>query len=296
MKLISKKVQSQYEENPYPRWSNIKNSIINSAPRDYSTTIRAEILPNNYEDFSGSKKQILIAGCGTGQHAIVVALRARNSIVTALDLSLSSIAYGKRKADEMGVKNIDWVHGDILNIDKMNKKFDYIESVGVLHHMENPQDGFDSLNKNLKKSGLIKLGLYSKYAKSNYSDAKDYVEKNNLKYSKDNLHKIRNHIKESTSEGSLHIKKYVNDFYTTSEFRDMLLHEQEIFFTLPEVENLFKNDFKFLGFIKQPRLSDFYRKNFPEDIKQINLKNWNKLEIKNTVLFTQMYQFWIQKK
>ena len=52
--------------------------------------------------------KILIAGCGTGQHSIMTAKRYKNSNVTAIDLSIASIAYAKRKTDELGVTNIDY--------------------------------------------------------------------------------------------------------------------------------------------------------------------------------------------
>ena len=55
--------------------------------------------------------------------------------MTAVDLSFSSLAYAKRKTDELGSVNIDYLQADILNLRQMGKEFDIIESAGVLHHM-----------------------------------------------------------------------------------------------------------------------------------------------------------------
>ena len=36
--------------------------------------------------------------------------------VLAVDLSLSSLAYAKRKTEEMGIENIEYMQADILNL------------------------------------------------------------------------------------------------------------------------------------------------------------------------------------
>ena len=73
--------------------------------------------------------KILVAGCGTGQHSIETAYRFSGCKVTAVDLSLSSLAYAKRKTSEMKLNNIDYIQADILNLALLGKKFDIIESV-----------------------------------------------------------------------------------------------------------------------------------------------------------------------
>ncbi len=54
---------------------------------------------------------------------------------------------------------------DILNLANYGKKFELIESVGVLHHMENPFMGLKILTNILKTNGLIMIGLYSEKAR-----------------------------------------------------------------------------------------------------------------------------------
>ena len=102
----------------------------------------------------------MIAGCGTGNHSII-ATRYKNANILAVDLSLSSLAYAKRKTEELGYKNIEYLHADILDLNKLNKKFDVIESSGVLHHMKDPIAGLKVLVDILEPHGFLKLGLYS---------------------------------------------------------------------------------------------------------------------------------------
>ena len=118
----------------------------------------------------------MIAGCGTGQHVITTASKYKNVRVYALDLSFNSLSYAKRKAMELGIKNINFIQGDILNINALNKKFDLIESVGVLHHMENPLEGWKLLKNYLKDDGLMLIGLYSEKARANISKIKFGIE------------------------------------------------------------------------------------------------------------------------
>ncbi len=81
-------------------------------------------IPNlSQEEKSVRKKNldILLAGCGTGKHLVTIA-KFKNSKILALDLSLSSLAYAKRKVDEFGYKNIEFLHSDILDLNKLDKE------------------------------------------------------------------------------------------------------------------------------------------------------------------------------
>ena len=137
--LISKEVKNQYELNPYPRWR--FNSYAKENKINFLSVINSEIYPNRIPsdqfNLTNKKISILIAGCGTGIQ-ILEASRYSNCEITAIDLSTSSISYAKRKVDEYGMKNINFIEMDLLELDQLNKKFDLIECSGVLHHLKNP--------------------------------------------------------------------------------------------------------------------------------------------------------------
>jgi len=123
------------------------------------------------------KPEILIAGCGTGQHSIGTAARFKSSKVLAIDLSLSSLAYAKRKTEELGIENIEYMQADILDLGQLNKQFDIIESAGVLHHMDNPMAGWKVLTDCLKPGGLMKIGLYSELARQHIVKIREEISK-----------------------------------------------------------------------------------------------------------------------
>jgi len=82
--------------------------------------------------------------------------------VLAIDLSLSSISYAKRKTQEMGIHNIEYAQADILKIGGITRTFDVIESVGVLHHLADPLAGWRTLVSRLRPGGFHVLASIAK--------------------------------------------------------------------------------------------------------------------------------------
>ena len=131
---VSAQVRQQYEESLYPRWF----SVDLYDPLACSEFLRT-VLPNfDAPAFCDGPVEILVAGCGTGHHAIMLTARIANSHTLAVDLSRASLAYAMRKAHEADVPNIRFAQADILELGALESSFHVIESVGVLHHMREP--------------------------------------------------------------------------------------------------------------------------------------------------------------
>lgn len=94
---------------------------------------------------------------------------------TAIDLSLASLAYAKKKAGEYGADNLEFMHCDILDLDQIEKTFDIIECSGVLHHMQNPEEGWKHLIRRLSPGGRMNIGLYSLAARESVQAARKYA-------------------------------------------------------------------------------------------------------------------------
>lgn len=108
--------------------------------------------------------EILDAGCGTGSVSIGLSKQFPNSKIVSLDLSENNLAKAKMKAEELKLNNIEFVQGNILNLD-LKKKFDVIFNIGVLHHLSDPQKGIIILKNHLKDKGRLLLWLYGKYGR-----------------------------------------------------------------------------------------------------------------------------------
>ena len=288
---ISKIVRSQYEKNPYPKWkvgSDFKYDKI-----DFTQVINNEITPNV---ITYKKRQLdtLIAGCGTGQH-ILITSKYKNTKITAIDISLSSLSYAQRKINELNIDNVQLILADILNLDLLHKKFDIIESIGVLHHMQEPLLGLEKLINVLKSDGLIKLGLYSELGRQDVIRARQYNERSTNNINSDFIRNFRRRVLEGDLSSLQSLKKRP-DFYTLSECLDLCFHTKEHRFTIKKIEetiNLF--GLSVLGFELPHFIKDFYNKNFPDDTKHLNLRNWALIEEKYPQIFESMYRFWVTK-
>ena len=288
---VSKKVRKQYEEHPYPRWRYTNKNLSS----DFLYVLNNEIRPNKIKKNNNfHNPNVLIAGCGTGKH-IISAQTYLNANILGIDLSLSSLAYAKRKTIELGLKNIEFLHTDILQLKNLKKKFDVIECVGTLHHMKDPFKGLEALIDVLEPHGFLKLGLYSKLARQHIIKIKGLIKKKKIKNTTEDIRNFRESIFKEKDE-KLHQKIfYNNDFYSISMARDLMFHVQEHCFTIPEISNMLKKlNLEFLGF-RNPLIKSKFSKSYPEDKKNISLDNWNKFELNNQDVFSNMYQFWVRK-
>ena len=290
---VSNKVKNQYEENPYPRWKNLRIFQNSLSIFEFCEDINLKI--NDISIYNIVNPKILIAGCGTGYQSITAASLYKNSQILAVDLSFKSLSYAKRKTQELDFKNITYMQADILNTQYLEDKFDIIECAGVLHHMEDPTKGWEALVSSLKPGGLMKIGLYSKLARHSISKTREEISKINKISQISDIKKFRKKIINSKLDHHKSLTKS-SDFYNLSNFRDLLFHVQEYHYTIPEIKNsLSKLGLKFCGFeIDQFILSEFNKKNNEKDF-MYDLDKWNEFEKCNKHTFGSMYQFWCQK-
>ena len=294
--LISKEVKSQYELNPYPRWR--YNTYAKTNTQNLLSVINSEIHPNyirsNQTKSTNEKLNILIAGCGTGIQ-ILEASRYSNCEVTAIDLSKTSISYAKRKIEEYGMSNINFIEMDLLELTHLNKKFDLIECSGVLHHMQNPEKGLANLIESLETNGFLKLGLYSKYARQEIIKARELIIGKEIEPNIDAIRNFRNNVLNGTIKQINKIRNW-SDFYSTSMCRDLCFHTQEKCYSLIEIKNMLENaNLEFLGFTLSKDIKKKYQKENKDKKSQKDLKLWDEFEKKNPNSFREMYQFWTRK-
>ncbi len=292
---VSKAVQAQYEQHPYPRWLSL--NFHTSTP--YGQALQRELkyfTPPQF--FNAGELQILIAGCGTGKHALQVANYFRNVSVLAIDISRRSLAYSKKMAQKYAIHNIEFLHADILNLAQLNRRFHIIECSGVLHHMEDPAAGLAVLADLLVPQGVIKIGLYSEVARQSVVQCREIIQKQKLHADDHTVRLFRQAILQGQLGKQISSLKNSADFYNMSGCRDLLFHVQEHRFTALQLEQTCQDlKLDFLGFIRLPgTVQDQYRKCFPADKKMSNLAHWHKFEQQHPDTFGRMYQFYCQVK
>ena len=295
---VSLAVRSQYEENPYPRWVSLPNpgaqSLVEYVQRD---TPGVDLMDDSEaSQFEAQGLRALIAGCGTGKHPISAAMALPQASFTAVDLSLSSLAYAKRMAAKYQISNLEYLHGDLLQVSDIGRTFQLVESAGVLHHMEDPERGLASLMQVLEPGGFLRLGLYSKLARDFVTVARKRIAELGWEPSTEAIRRFRGLII-AGKEPNIERMVRLSDFFDLDSFRDLVFHVQEHQYTVPGLkEMLERQDLEFLGFTMQSREPfDAFLERFPQPGALADLDNWAAFEEDNPDIFLNMYQFWCRK-
>jgi 2-polyprenyl-3-methyl-5-hydroxy-6-metoxy-1,4-benzoquinol methylase len=295
---VSQSVREQYEENPYPRWI---QTGLSKEGRTIGAVLRAAPLYFDLEDYeSPDSPEILMAGCGTGQHALVMASRFSNARVLAVDLSLSSLSYALRKTNELGFSNFEYAQADIMELADLGRRFDFIGCAGVLHHLGDPLAGWRVLVDLLRPGGLMKIGLYSETARQNIISGRALIADKGYTTSPDDIRRCRQDIMAMAENGDRVMASICDgrDFFSLSGCRDLLFHVQEHRFTLPQIEAaLDALELTFVGFeLPYPNIRRDFKKSHPRERALTSLSLWHEFELENPRTFQGMYQFWCRKK
>ena len=201
--------------------------------------------------------------------------------------------HAKRKTEELAIKNIEYMQADILDLGKLNKQFDIIESVGVLHHMDNPMKGWKLLTDCLKPGGLMKIGLYSELARQNIVKIRNEISQQDIGTGDAAMKYFRDLMIESNEDHHKLIRSSI-DFFSLSSLRDLLFHVQEQRFTIPLIkDHLNKLRLKFCGF--DSKIVPHFKLTNKRKEDPYNLDKWQSYEDANPTTFAGMYQFWCQK-
>ncbi len=291
---VSRLVRRQYEQSPYPRW-------ITAAPPAAPVTLDAFLrrrfpLASLHPYGKRDGLDVLVAGCGTGQHSLETARRFAKARVLAVDLSLSSLCYAKRKTRELGLTTaIDYAQADILQLGAIGQRFDVIESCGVLHHLADPLAGWEVLLSLLRPGGCMRLGLYSRMARRNITRTRALILAKGYAPTVEDIRRCRQDLLavQDSLEGNTLL---MSDFFSSSGCRDLLFNVQECCMTLVEIGAfLARHSLRFLGFDLDAPVLEAYRRRFPEDASATDLARWHDFEAENPDTFIEMYQFWVQK-
>lgn len=286
----SEAVRAQYEANPYPRWTRLAAA---SPPEALACHLRARYplapLAPLTRMGDGETLDILVAGCGTGRNALETHRAFAGARTLAIDLSLSSLAYAWRKTAEAGISGIDYAAADLLRIAECKREFDFIESIGVLHHLEDPFAGWRALLSVLRPGGVMRLGFYSALARRNLPRISA------AQHSGDQLQDVR-HALAARVDPEAREALRAQDFYSISAFRDLLLHTQEHRLSLGELGRFMEREgLNFIGFVIPDPVLAAYQRHFPHDPAGRDLAAWQAFEEANPDTFTRMYQFWVQR-
>lgn len=287
---ISRRVQHQYIAFPYPRWERLPQQEQTSLLHFVSARFPEEDWPGR---FSGPATG-LSAGCGTGRGALMLAQSVKDLSLTAMDLSPTSLAFAASKAKDLKIGGVEFGLGDILELSTLDRRFDIIESSGVLHHMDDPAAGLKALVRTLAPDGVMRIALYSERARAAVIAAREWIRKEGIGDSVEEMRHARTRLR-SLPEG--HRAKDVietPEFFVLSGLHDLIFNVQEHRFTPRGLRQLLEGTgLRFLGFDHtDPSVPGLYAAAFPGDTSQTDMDNWDSFEQNHPDTFAEMYQVW----
>ena len=105
---------------------------------------------------------ILDSGCGSGEHALMLAERGME--VLGIDVAPTAIRRAQAKAAERGVR-ATFVVGDVLELDRLGRTFATVIDSGVFHTFDDPDRPryVASLAAALRPGGILHLLCFSEH-------------------------------------------------------------------------------------------------------------------------------------
>lgn len=286
------KVRTQYENYPYPPWSGLTRSY----PAPVGTVLKGLFPHFDAPQFLALPCRVLVAGCGTGKHALSTSRRFITSEIVGVDISLNSLAYGVRMARDLGLTGVTFVHGD-LNSPPAHEQFDVIECAGVLHHLAEPEAGWRQLSDLLRPGGVMKIALYSARAREGIRAARQLLEQQKYGATLDGVRQARQALFALEPGNVAAGVMALVDFYSTSGCIDLLFHVQEQTFDIARLGRCLEElNLRLIGFEAIPsEVKAAFHALFPTDPEGTNLTFWHAFEQLYPLTFLRMYQFWCQK-
>lgn len=158
---MSDAVRRHYDRYPYPFYP----LLASVRPCDtYALNLTALWARFNGSLPPESARRVLVAGCGSFS-PYVTALANRGCGITALDLSRRTLQRARLHCLLHGMPGVSFVPGDILDPEAAAGPFGLIDAYGVIHHLDDPSEGLASLARRLAPGGVLRLMVYSRYAR-----------------------------------------------------------------------------------------------------------------------------------
>jgi SAM-dependent methyltransferase/uncharacterized protein YbaR (Trm112 family) len=122
---------------------------------DYESNFRWYFERFTADQLKGAR--VLDAGCGTGRHTFHMARSSGAREVVAMDFSQAIEVAARNNRDN---PNTHFIQADIYHPPLPPASFDVVYSLGVLHHLPDPEKGFRKLLPLVRAGGFLNIYLY----------------------------------------------------------------------------------------------------------------------------------------
>jgi ubiquinone/menaquinone biosynthesis C-methylase UbiE len=130
-------------------WNNLAPEYDSFIKKNWK--VYASSLLNKISEDVGAGDTVLEVACGTGLVALKVA--ERGDKVYGIDISSPMIEEAKKKAQELGTKNVEFSVEDAYALPFDNNMFDIVICNNALHNMMYPQKALSAIKRVIKPGG-----------------------------------------------------------------------------------------------------------------------------------------------
>ena len=181
--------------------------------------------------------RILDAGCGTGVSTDYLAHLNPGCELLAVDISAGALAVARERLRRSGGDQRSAVRIEQRSLLELAGEgpFDYINSVGVLHHLRQPQAGLASLAALLKPGGVLHLFLYADGGRWEIHRSQRALGLLGVGTGEEGLRlgrQLFEQLPDSNRLASHHRQRWALDTAADANFADMYLHPQETSYNL----------------------------------------------------------------
>ena len=199
--------------------------------------------------------RILDAGCGTGVSSDYLCHLNPGSRLLAVDISAGALEVARERLQRSRaattVEELRVEQRSLLDLESEGE-FDYINSVGVLHHLREPEAGVRALAARLAPAGVLHLFLYADGGRWEIHRTQQALTLLGADMGGEGLRLGRQLLATLPAENRLrrhHEQRWALDTAADANFADMYLHPQETSYNL---ERLFafiaESSLEFAGF------------------------------------------------
>tara|TARA_Y100001934_G_scaffold16983_1_gene20201 strand:+ start:2326 stop:3597 length:1272 start_codon:yes stop_codon:yes gene_type:complete len=243
-RYLESRVKAQYEAFPYPdiETANRNGTALAAMPSDLFAI--NHYLFAGFRDFS-LPFRVLVAGGGTGIATVRLAQQLQRagcpSKLVYLDLSEESRRIAERRAQSLGLDNIDFHTGSLIDLPSLGLGvFDYIDCGGVLHHLKEPAAGLTALTEVMAAEGGMGLMVYGPYGRAGIYPIQEMMRRLGAGNQSDQLPLLKKVLDGLPATNLLHHHERFRQGYgeNDAELVDLFLHPVDRPFTVPQLTQL----------------------------------------------------------
>jgi SAM-dependent methyltransferase len=203
---------------------------------------------------AGQSLRILDAGCGTGVSTDYLAHLNPGAEILAVDISPGTLEVARERLRRSGGHQQASVRIENCSLLELEGEgpFDYINSVGVLHHLREPEAGLKALAALLKPGALLHLFLYADGGRWEIHRTQRALTAMGVGTGDEGLRLGRRLMAELPEHNRLrrhHEQRWLIDCAADANFADMYLHPQETSYNLDRLMAFMASaDLEFAGF------------------------------------------------